>query len=388
MSFKGTQSWDYLSLSKKMDLLGGNFNAFTSKELVTFYGKIIYSNLREALELLFEIAFKPIFPEEEMKKEKKVVLEEIAMAMDQPEEPLLDLYYRTLFNDHPLSLPVIGYRETVERFQREDLASYHFHNFTPDKLIISLCGKLTPQDVIGIVEDLCDNYCSDYQINYKVPVNKRTLLYRYPEPSYNYLKAFRYHPAQEAYVIYGTRGLPQSSRDRFKWVLLDTILGGSNSSKLFVELREKRGLVYSVGTFHQSYALGGTFGVSFVTNPDNLGEALKVTKDVLSDPEILQEEDLEIAKAQVLTSMALSYENSFSRMFANLKSFLYLGRIQTPPEVMREIEAITLKDIRDISSDIASQVQEDAFTLSVVSSRNTLDLPLFQETDSYEEKKE
>ncbi len=372
MAFKGTGDKDYLQLSKEMDLLGGNFNAFTTKEFVAFYGKVIYSNISKALDLLFEIAFSPSFPQEEIEKEKRVILEEIALAMDQPEELLVDMYYKTVYDGHPLSYPVIGTEETVMSFDRERLIEYHKANFTPSNLIISLGGRFSSDEAVNLIERYIRKYYGD--ISRAGRYERRDI----EKPRFYYESRYRRHSVKEAYVIYGTEGVPQGSPDRFKWLLLDMILGGGSSSKLFIELREKRGLVYTIGTFHQSFSMAGTFGVSFVTNPKNLEEAIDAIKYVFAHPERISQEDLEIAKAQLLIGLALNYESSFTRTFSNLKSYLYLGRLQSPSEIMREIEGISLSEVRDL----AYSLKEREYSLAVVSSENPLGLPEFRDVSS------
>ncbi|MDZ7693403.1 MAG: pitrilysin family protein [Balneolaceae bacterium] len=257
MLFKGTEERSSYDIAMSMESVGGYLNAFTSSEYTCYYSRCLNTQLDRALDVLSDMVLHPIFPEEEIEKEKKVVIEEMKMYRDSPDDYLFEEFSGNVFNNHPLGRPVIGYEDTVSNFERSDLYDYMEDRYQPWNLLVSVAGNLEHERVVEIVERYFGDVKSKDYDEQKLPLSE------YQPGSETFTK-----PIEQTHLIIGRRGLDYDHEDKFRLLLANTVLGGGMSSRLHQNVREKFGYCYSINTFNQSYRDTGLFGIYVGTDLD------------------------------------------------------------------------------------------------------------------------
>jgi len=340
MLFKGTEDLEALDIAERFDLMGTHVDAFTGKEYTCFYVKMLDTYLPSVLELLSEMILKSDFKLENIKKEKEVIVEEIKMYLDTPDEYSIDVFIESLFDSHPLGHSILGLKETVLNFRREDILEYFKKFFLPNNTIISLAGNLKGNDVFGLIE----KYFGKWE--------KKEIDFNISTPVFNFKSDKREKELEQIHVCIGTKGIPYNDKDRYKLILLNNILGGSMSSRLFQEVREKRGLAYSISSLYDSYVDTGVFLVYAATDKQKLDELVHVILQEFKDmknKEVSQKE-LHKTKEQVKGNLILGLENTLNRMIKLLRHEFYMEKYLTMEEIIMEIEKITTKDIIDFAN--------------------------------------
>lgn len=340
MFFKGTKKRTARDIAVDMDSLGGEINAFTGKEGTTYYIKVLDEYLERGVEVLSDIFINSTFAEDEIEREKSVIREEIGMVEDTPDEYVHDIFSESIWDGGGLGQPVLGTIETVNSITRDDLLDYVRVNYGAQNIIVSCAGSFDEDELMRLLE------------KYLGGVNGRAV--GRMEPG-----AGRYVPARktvkkelsEVHVCMAVPGISQQSEERYVALLANTVLGGGTSSRLFQEIRENRGLSYSVFSYLSSYYETGVWALYAGTAKSHLAEVLDIcTRELIGLNDSLTVDDLERAKRQVKGSVMLGLESTSRRMQNIASQEIYYGRNISPEETMRRIDEVSLADARDFCS--------------------------------------
>ncbi len=342
MLFKGTERRSAREIAETMDAVGGNLNAFTDKEATCYYAKVIDHHVPLAIDVLADMFLHSTLAPAELAKEQKVVLEEIRMYDDSPDEMIHDLFTQTMWSDSNLGEPTIGYAETVSSLTSDDLRSHLRARYAPNTVVFAAAGNIEHEAIVTLVEKAFAGYTGRGE----PPVPERPVL----TPA----RIVRTKDTEQAYVVLGTQGLSVCDDRRFALSVLDTIVGGGMSSRLFQEVREKRGLAYSVYSFQQGYRDAGLFGVSAGTSPASVQECIDVIVDELaqmadSGP---TETEVNLAKEHIKGSLTLSLEASSSRMIRLGRSEFNIGRQMSIEEIEEHVNAVSVEAVHDLAREL------------------------------------
>jgi len=342
MLFKGTESRSAREIAETMDAVGGNLNAFTDKEATCYYAKVIDHHVPLAVDVLADMFLHSTFAPKELAKEQKVVLEEIRMYDDSPDEMIHDLFVRTMWSGSNLGEPTIGYAETVSALTSDDLRGHLRAHYAPNTVVFAAAGNVDHDAMVSLVETAFAAYAGRSE----APLPEHPAL----TPS----SLVKTKDTEQAYVVLGMQGLSTRDEGRFTLSVLDTILGGGMSSRLFQEVREKRGLAYSVYSFQQGYRDAGLFGISAGTSPGSVQECVDVVIDELARmaDSGATDAELNLAKEHIKGSLTLSLEASSSRMIRLGRSEFNLGRQMTIEEIEKEVDAVTLEGVHALARDL------------------------------------
>ncbi|MFQ3573655.1 MAG: pitrilysin family protein [Thermodesulfovibrionales bacterium] len=338
MFFKGTNKRTPSDIAFDIDSLGGDLNAFTSRENTAFYVKVLDEYKDSAIELLSDIFLNSKFPEEEIEKEKGVIKEEIKLVEDTPDDYIHDLFIKTIWGDEGLGQPVLGKRETIRQFKRDDLVSHVNNYYGTEDIVISCAGKFDHQDVITKL----NHYLGS--------------IGRGSTPTLNTPNEFRIGTAvfqkdlSETHICYGVEGIPFASEDRYALALLNSILGASVSSRLFQEIREKKGYAYSIYSFTSSYLDTGFWAVyAGVSKKRAVLVSQMIIKEMQRLYETITGDELKRAKDQIKGNLILGLESTSSRMQSIARQEIYFGRYFSNQEIIKAVESVTLKHARDLA---------------------------------------
>lgn len=342
MFFKGTADRSAQDIAVAIDSLGGELNAYTSREGTTFYIKVLDDFLDTGIGLLADIFLNSDFPSDEVEREKGVVVEEIRMTEDTPDDYVHDIFNLNIWPGHGLGRPVLGTEETVGGFTREDLLAHIGRYYTVDNTIISCAGNFDEARLIGALNKAFAGFGG-----------ASSALRDGPVPKFKPIKIVRAKELSEAHICFGIKGIKQSSDDRYAALLLNTVLGGGLSSRLFQEIREKRGLAYSVYSFLSSYKDTGVWGIYAGTAPDKAAEVVNLSvEEIRRLSANIREDELQRARTQVMGNIMLGLESTSRRMQNIANQEIYYGRYFSPDEVIASINSITLEKARELSRDL------------------------------------
>jgi predicted Zn-dependent peptidase len=351
MFFKGTKTRTAREIAESFDSIGGQVNAFTSKEYTCYYAKVLDTHAQFALEVLADMFFHSTFDKEEMDKEKKVVLEEIKMYEDTPDDIVHDLLSKAVYDQHPLGYPILGTEETLESFTSETLKQYMHDYYTPENVVISIAGNVS-DSFIKEVEKLFGSYEG----------GKREETNHLPQFHAN--RIARKKETEQAHLCIGFEGLKVGHDDMYSLIVLNNILGGSMSSRLFQEVREQRGLAYSVFSYHSAYQDSGMvtiYGGTGANQLDLLFETIHETLEKLKQNGITEKE-LKNSKEQLKGSLMLSLESTNSRMSRNGKNELLLGRHRSLDEIVEQIDQVTKESV----DQMAHTIFNDQYSIALI----------------------
>lgn len=333
--FKGTDRRTAAQIAEEFEGVGGHFNAFTGKESTCYYAKVLTEHLPLAQDILSDILLHSRFDPEEIDRERTVVIQEILQTEDTPDEYVHDLFSLQYWPEHPLSFPICGRTETVEAFKRQDFIDFITARYRPNRLLIAAAGKV---DHTALVE-WAQGAFGGLQGITPDPVDDPPAAHR----SFSAIEK----PLEQVHLCFGAPGISQTSDDRFAAYLMNTALGGGMSSRLFQEIREKRGRAYSVYSFLSSYADAGYLGIYAGTSAQWIGEVVGLIREQLDAlrREGLRPEELARVKNQLKGNLLLGLETTDSRMNRIARNELYMGEDMSPQEVAERIDAPTNDDI-------------------------------------------
>jgi predicted Zn-dependent peptidase len=335
--FKRTRRRSTVQIAREIDRLGGDVDAFTTKEYTGFYVHTLDSRFAEALDLLGDVVLSPAFESVDIEMERGVILDEIREANDNPDDVVHELFVRSFWRSHPLGAPILGTAETVGSITMGDLYRYYAERYRPENLIISVAGHLPVRETLSRIEELFSRRRSRAagsgapSRRLQRPRGHQELL----------LKSRR--GLEQAHICLGVEGPSQSSERRFAANLLDIVLGGGMSSRLFQEVREKRGLAYSIASSLNSFRLGGYETIYAACAPKNLGRLLEVTLRELKrlKREGVRPRELAWAKENLKGNMMLALESTVSRMSMQARQEFYFGKAASTEEMLSRVEAVT-----------------------------------------------
>jgi predicted Zn-dependent peptidase len=339
MMFKGTKERSAVDIAEIMDSIGGQLNAFTEKEQTCYYNRVTDEHVPLAMEVLADMFKNSVFDPDEIERERNVILEEIRMYEDDPEDLVFEAFNGTIWGEHSLSAPTLGRKDTVSKITRDDFMQFMEDYYAPDNVTISAAGHIKHDEIVEIVNKHFGS------LKGKAKLTERSL------PVFHARNTLRYKDVEQTYLTMGGKGVPQKDEEKFVFFVLDSILGGSMSSRLFQEIREKRGLVYTVGTFANSFCDVAQFGVYACTSRENLPEVIKISSHIIDDirENGVTEKEVSRAKEHLKGGVSLGLESTSNRMIRLNKSELYHGYIVSIDEIFRKIKDVTLEQVNDIA---------------------------------------
>lgn len=345
--FKGTRRRKGHHINQRMESVGGYLNAFTSKEHTCFYARALDDHLARSLDTTLDLVTQPTLPPREVEKEKEVVVEEIKMYEDAPEDHVFDHYEDAMYPGHPLGRPVLGTPETVRSFTRADLADYMDRHYVPNRLVVSVAGHARHDDVVRLVEKQLADFERDPHAVLREPAEAYAPVERQIEKP----------GMQQAHLVVGARSFGALDDRRTALSVLNTILGGGMSSRLNQNIREKYGYCYSVYSFVNLVAETGDVGVYMGTDPSRLDRARQlIVRELAKLAETpVSARMLKRAKEQLKGSVMLGIESMSNRMQRLGRVELTFERHVTLDEALQEVEAVTPEDVRDVAAELFAE---------------------------------
>jgi len=342
MMFKGTEKRSARDIAEELDAVGGQLNAFTTKEYTCYYARVLDKHFDLALDVLFDMLFNSRFAAADIDRERNVILEEVKMYEDTPDELVHDVFATTIWHGHALGRPIIGTAEVIGSLTREDILQYYRRHYVPENMVVAVAGQI---EHARVVEKIRSAFAGR-----RGSAAPRTLVRPQPRPEVT----CRTKDTEQVHLCLGVPGLPLDDERIYVFQLVNTILGGGLSSRLFQEIREQRGLVYSVYSYHSSYHDAGLFGIYAGLSKQNVAPALELIFKEIRDIQQngVNEQELRRAKEQLIGNLWLSLESVSTRMSRLGKSQLYLGKIQTPEEIVARVEKVTGEEIKVLAGEM------------------------------------
>jgi predicted Zn-dependent peptidase len=342
--FKGSQSYSALEIAEIFDELGGELNAATSREHTLVYARVPDHHLETALDVMGDMVFSPLF--DDLDSEREVVLEEIAMYEDTPQELVHDLIAEAIFGSHALGRPVIGTADVISSISRRSIQGYHRSMYMPGNIVVSAAGNIDHARLVELVARAVERREEAAGAKPKV----RPALTKTPKPGLR----FQRKETEQYHVCVGAPGISRADRRRFAASILDAILGGSASSRLFQEIREKRGMAYAVYSFVSQYTDTGQIGIYVGTREDNLEEALAIAADQIADIATgnVPDRELRRAKENLKGRILLSMESTSTRMNRLGKSLITDSEILSLDRIVAEVDAVEAEAVSDLAAQL------------------------------------
>jgi len=339
--FKGTDRFSSVEIDQIFDGMGAEANAGTGKETTSVYSRFLDQHLERAFDVLSDMVLRPAYPD--IDSERQVVIEEIAMYEDEPSDKVHDVLADAIFGDHPLGRPIIGRAEVISSVPIPDIAAYHDSRYVGPNVVVAAAGNIDHQRLVELVSQSC----GDAPAAAPAPPP--------PAPARVEPRAeFHRKDTEQYHLCLGAPGIARADERRFALRVLDTLLGGSSSSRLFQEVREKRGLAYAVYSYSSHYVDSGQVGVYVGTRPENVQEAMDVIgtelRKIVEEP--VSEDELRRAKENVKGRLVLSFESTLTRMNRLGGSVLMDMPVLSLDEMIAEIEAVTLEDVSELAREL------------------------------------
>jgi predicted Zn-dependent peptidase len=343
MVFKGTKNRDAERIAAEVDSIGGHMDAFTAKEYAAFHLKVLDEHLPLAVDILGDIVLNPLFDPIEMAKEKKVIFEEINMVEDTPDDLVMERFTQAYWRNHPLGRPILGTKKSVGALRRDELADFFGRVYRPENLVVAAAGHLEHAALSELMRRSFGALAPGGHPGDAGPPTPAPVIVTRSKKE-----------LEQVHLCLGTRACPQSHHDRYVTYILNTVLGGSMSSRLFQNVREKRGLVYSISSGVSAYSDTGVLTVYAGTSLDSLDEVIRLTVEEFRRmrDEPVPAVELRRAKDHLKGSLMLSLENTGSRMNHMARQEIYFGRQFTLDEILAGIESVEAADVQRTAADI------------------------------------
>ncbi len=335
MFFKGTKNRSQKDIAIEIDSLGGDLNAFTSRENTTFYVKVLDDFIGKGIDILSDIFSNSLFKEEDIKREKQIIKEEIKMIEDTPDDNIHDLFFQDIWGKKSLGMPVTGTNKTVNSLTRQDIISFIKKYYGTNDMVISCAGNIEKKRIFSIFQDT---------LGYE---KRNSIINEAVKPDFSSGATIYKKDLSDVHICIGVEGIKQNSKLRYPFLLINTIFGSGVSSRLFQEIREKRGLVYSIYSFLSSYYDTGVFGVYAATGKRKYAELIEtVLREMKTLKDSITDDELENAKSQLKGNIILALESSSGRMNNIARQEIYYGKYFSPAEIIRGIERVKLKQVK------------------------------------------
>jgi predicted Zn-dependent peptidase len=339
--FKGSNRYSAQQIAEIFDALGGELNAATSRETTVVYARVPDERLETALDVMADMVFEPVFAE--VDAEREVVLEEIAMVEDNPQDLVHDIVAEAVFGTHPLGRPVIGRAEVISGVSRRAIAAYHRGAYVGSNIVVAAAGNLEHGRLVELIAERRDGPEQPLRL-------ARKPFSRPPGPGIR----FQEKATEQYHVCLGARGVSRTDERRFAASLLDAIVGGSASSRLFQEIREKRGMAYAVYSFGSQYSDSGQIGVYIGTREENVDACMEIAAEQLADVAAgnVRPDELERAKENLKGRLLLSLESTSNRMSRLGKSLITGGKLLSTEQVVERVEAVDADEVAALASEL------------------------------------
>ncbi len=342
MLFKGTEKRSAREIAKELDAVGGMSNAFTSKENTCFHAKVLDTHLPLVVDILSDIFLHSVFAHAEVEREREVILQEINMVEDTPDEYVHILFSQSFWDGNPLARPIFGNVQTVLSFSREMILGYLERGYQPDRIVLSAAGNVNHQEFLKLVGPAFRNIeRHSHALNRKPPsISSRVDLYP--------------RDLEQIHLCLGARGTSLVEEERYCCSILNVILGGSMSSRLFQEVRERRGLAYSIYSFLSSHTDAGMVGIYGAVRPDNIKKTFELIRHELRrfKREPISDTELRAAKEHIKGGIYLAAENTDNRMSRLAKNEIIFGRFVPYEEIEAGLEQVTVEDVQALAQQI------------------------------------
>ncbi len=364
--FKGTHKRSAREIAETFDAVGGDLNAFTAKEYTCYYCRVRDQDLSMAVEFMSDMLQNSLLRETDFEAERMVILEEINRQDDAPDDLIHDLYAATVWERHPLGRPVLGTRETITGVSRDQIKIFYDRLYEPSHFVIAAAGNLRHDELCAFIEQHMD---TGEKLSTSLTPKIRTAG---DAPAVSGKNLVKHRATEQAHILFGTSAPSRRDPDRFAFGVVNSVLGGGMSSRLFQEVREKRGLVYSIYSHHSMFAETGLFGVYAGTTPAKAKEVLSIIRSQIEDivDGGLKVDELERAKGHLKGSFVLSLEDTGGRMSRIGRSEISQGEILSVDEVIERTDAVTADDAlrvakeyftRPLSLAVIGPFEDDAF---------------------------
>jgi predicted Zn-dependent peptidase len=349
--FKGTQRRSALEISASIEAVGGDLNAFTTKEYTAYYARVLGRDLPLAIDVVCDVVTDALLDEADVEAERSVILEEIAMYEDEPADLIHDVFTRQLFGDTPLGRPILGTTDTIQQLPRAAIRRFYRSRYRPPNIVVAAAGHLDHDLVVRHVRRAFAAHLDPMQ-GVADPRSGRRV--RVTEPDVHIVP----RASEQANLILGVPGIARNDPRRYAMAILTTALGGGMSSRLFQEVREKRGLAYSVYAYAQGFVDGGIFGVYVGCLPNKVDTVLDVCRTQLDDVARhgLAPEELERSKGQVRGATVLGQEDTGARMTRIAKAAIHGEPLLSIPDLLGRIDTVTQSEVRDLAADMLKKV--------------------------------
>ena len=336
MAFKGTKNRNAFDISKEIEDVGGDINAYTSKENTAYYVKLLPSNYELGIEILSDIFLNSTFPKEEIERERGVIISEIGQSNDMPDDKVFDKFYSLAYQNQSIGKPILGTKVSVGGFNKDDLKEFCNQNYNPSNLIIGISGKFDERKIINQIKK---------NFEFLKSGNKST------KPKYKWNSGFHSEKKdlQQAHIVFGVEGLSNLDKQRLDLSALSIILGGGMSSKLFQEIREKKGLCYSIFSFQSQFLSSGIFGFYSACNPNDLENLLDTSLNEIKNlSKNITINDLDRAKAQLSSGFIRAQDFTFSRLERNVKSLFNHSKMFSEDYILKKISELKISNLLDL----------------------------------------
>jgi predicted Zn-dependent peptidase len=340
--FKGTKRRTARQITREIDSLGGVLNAFTSYEYVCYYAKSLTKTLPQVVDILSDMFLHSTFPADEIEKERKVVLQEIKMRDDSPEESIHDRLHQSFWKGHSLGHPILGTDQNISGMTRDTILGFRSRWYRPSEILIAAAGAVEHQTLVALLEESFSGI---------KPGEPRRSSQSRERITTGRVMELCERDLEQTLICMGTEGLPATAPERYSLMILNAILGGGMSSRLFEEIRENRGLAYSVYSYVSSFSDAGTMAIYAGTERQRSCEAIKIILGEMARlrDEMVPQDELDAAREQIKGKVLMSLESSDSYMSRLARSYLNFGRYQPLDEVMAGFEAVTAEDLGQLA---------------------------------------
>jgi predicted Zn-dependent peptidase len=366
--FKGTPSRTALDIAENFDAVGGDVNAFTGKEYTCYYARVLDRDLEMAVDHLADMLQHSLIRSVDLDAERQVILEEINMHEDSPEDVVHDLFTETIWPEHPLGRPILGTVSTVQAATRDSVNRFYKRHYLPGHVVVAAAGSVDHDRLVGLLRARMETGRT------LRPSQRSPTLTRKPQraPVASGRRLTKRRKSEQAHICVGTDGLGRTDPDRFAFMIVNTALGGGMSSRLFQEIREKRGLAYSVFSYHQQFTEAGLFTCYAGTTPSRAEQVIGLLRRELEDVADggLREDEFERGKGHVKGSMVLSLEDPGGRMSRLGKSEIAHGEFLSVDQTLRRVDRVSLADAQLV----ANRVLSGQLTLTVLGPFGAKDL--------------
>ena len=350
MAFKGTKTKNALQIAETIEDVGGYINAYTSKEVTAYHVRLLADDLHHGVDILTDILQNSTFAEDELNRERGVIIQEIGMYLDTPDDMIFDYWQEKAYPNQSMGRSILGKTDIIKNISREEVKGFMADNYNPKKMIISAAGKINHDQFVEMIKNSCTN----------LPIGKSNKREKVNFLSGEYREEKK---LEQIHLLLGFEGIDLYHDDYFSLDIFASLLGGGMSSRLFQEIREKRGLVYGISSFSASYTDTGMFGIYCGTGENQIQELIPVLFNELNtSPSSISEKEIDRGKASLKASLMMSRESSNSRCRSAANQLLNHNRIIDPSEILEKINAVSKESVERI----ARQIVKGPMTISSI----------------------